>query len=125
MIPMKNHLQTILACLIITFNFNAYAESMLITNDVGITSINTTICSKSQNVQMAFKNFGSDTITSCTINWSVDGIQQAPYQWSGSLSSNASVSISPGSTNFTHGNPHRIKAWTQKRKRQIMCLSLS
>jgi len=42
-------------------------------------------CSTSNEFSMSILNGGSDTLTSATVNWSVNGIAQSPYLWSGSI----------------------------------------
>ena len=39
----------------------------------------------SHNVEVVLKNFGSDTLVSATINWTVHGITQTAHSWTGSL----------------------------------------
>ena len=78
-------------------------------NDAGITGLPSTYyCPGSNSVQVTLKNFGSATLTSVTINWSVNGVAQTAYSWSGSLTGNASttVALTPAynfiaSTNYT------------------------
>ena len=64
-------------------------------------------------VKVNIKNLGSDTLTSATINWSVDGVIQTTYSWTGSLlQDQQSSDITIGNVTFaTHGN-HHIKVWT-------------
>jgi hypothetical protein len=56
-------------------------------------------------------NFGSTALTSATINWSVDGVNQTPYSWSGNLAFAASSSpVAVGNYNFPTGY-HALKVW--------------
>ena len=60
------------------------------------------------------KNFGSDTLKSCNIGWSVNGVvQTSPATWNGALPNSAeSGSINIGSFNFLTGSTV-IKIWTK------------
>ena len=40
-------------------------------------------------VKVKLYNSGSSSLSSATINWELDGVQQTPYQWTGSLSPRA------------------------------------
>jgi parallel beta-helix repeat protein len=93
-------------------NFANVKSGAAISDDAGINSIATTICSGTQNLQVSIKNYGSTTLTSCTINWSIDGIHQAPYSWTGTLLPLTTANIVPGTTNFTFSKHYTIKAWT-------------
>ena len=121
---MKKRLLAFITALVMMLNFNmSIARSfsgnsensklaVVLANDVGISSIPIQICSGKQNVQMVMKNYGTNTITSCTINWSIDGVKQAPYYWTGSLLSSLTVNVIPGTTTFAVGKQYKIKAWT-------------
>ncbi|MFC2111449.1 T9SS type A sorting domain-containing protein, partial [Bacteroidota bacterium] len=62
-------------------------------------------------VKVALKNFGTNTLTSSTINWSIDGVTQAPaYSWTGSLITADIDTVTIASPSFGGGN-HDIKAW--------------
>jgi hypothetical protein len=57
-------------------------------------------------------NYGLATLTSATINWSVDGVLQTPFAWTGSVVQGAtSAPATIGSFNFSAGS-HDITAWT-------------
>ena len=43
----------------------------------------------SVDVKVKLYNSGSSALSSATINWELDGVQQTPYQWTGSLSPRA------------------------------------
>lgn len=78
-------------------------------DDAGITGLAVTYyCAGNNNVQVTLKNYGSATLTSATINWTVNGVAQTPYNWTGSLAGGASTTavISPAynflaNTNYT------------------------
>ncbi|MCB9232265.1 MAG: right-handed parallel beta-helix repeat-containing protein [Bacteroidia bacterium] len=84
-------------------------------NDAGITSIDQSmsLCSTSDSVYVTIKNFGSSTLTSATINWSVNGTPQTPFAWTGSLTQGASEGpFSIGFFNFGLGTPYTINVWS-------------
>jgi hypothetical protein len=63
-------------------------------------------------VSAVLRNYGTDTLYSAVINWSVDGVSQTAVPWTGSqLYPDSSVSVSLGSYNFPIG-AHEIKAWS-------------
>ncbi|MES2617609.1 MAG: PKD domain-containing protein [Bacteroidota bacterium] len=84
--------------------------------DVAVVSINgpTLICPNtvSYSVTTTIKNLGSTTLTSATINWSVNGVTQTPFSWTGSLVQNtSSASITIGTYLFG-GGTSRVRVWT-------------
>lgn len=121
---MKRRLLAFITALVVMLNFNmSIARSFSgnsensklvvdLANDVGISLILIKNCSGNQNVQMLMKNYGTNTITSCTINWSIDGVKQASYYWTGSLLSSLTVNVVLGTATFAVGKQYKIKAWT-------------
>ncbi|MEI6765153.1 MAG: right-handed parallel beta-helix repeat-containing protein [Bacteroidota bacterium] len=84
-------------------------------NDAGITSINQlmTLCHGGDSVFVVLKNYGATTLTSVTINWSVNSVAQTPYSWTGSLAPNASIGpFSLGYYQFNIGTQFTITAST-------------
>ena len=72
-------------------------------NDAGIAGIVAPVAPfspGSQTVQVLLKNYGNNTISSVTINWSVNGTPQTPYNWTGSLAPGATTTVTIGSYNF-------------------------
>jgi len=66
--------------------------------DAGIESITTpangiTTCQTTFTPVVVLRNYGTTTLTSCTINYQVDGGGPATYNWTGSLATNATASI--------------------------------
>lgn len=90
-------------------------------NDAGIVNITSPIDKfdsyQPQEVRVVLKNFGQFfPLTSVTINWSVDGVTQTPYYWTGNLDTGQTeeVVIAP-SFQFTPAppwQPFTIRAWT-------------
>jgi hypothetical protein len=54
-------------------------------------------------IEVVLKNFGADTLTSATINWSINGVNQTPYAWTGSLAENAFDTVQIGTHSFSSG----------------------
>lgn len=81
-------------------------------NDAGITALASPICSGTQNVVATIKNYGTSTLTSATINWSVNGTAQAPYSWVGSLAKDATADVTVGTYNFSSGTNYSMIAST-------------
>jgi len=87
-----------------------------INNDAGIISVTEPISPTNpglKNVKAVLKNFGQLNLTSCIIKYSLDGVTQAPYTFTGSIAQNGSNGpITIGTANFSLGS-HEIKAWTE------------
>ncbi len=80
-----------------------YAINIKAPYDIGISSITsptTPLSAGVQPVKVMLKNYETAAITSCTINWSVDGVPQTAYKWSGNLAGGASVEVTVGTYNF-------------------------
>lgn len=83
-------------------------------NDAGINSITSpsgSICATSDSPVVVLRNYGSNTLTSVTINYNVDGGSNNTYNWSGTLVQNATVNVSLPSVSFGGGN-HTFDAST-------------
>ena len=84
-------------------------------NDAGIVAIVSPVSPASPgvgNVAVNLRNFGTANLTSATIGWSVNGVAQTSYAWTGNLASSGMASnILLGTYNFPLGT-HTIKAWT-------------
>lgn len=67
--------------------------------DAGITNITFTgtCVTSATSFSAVLKNFGTTTLTSAIINWSINGVPQTPVNWSGSLATGSSVSVLLGS----------------------------
>lgn len=83
-------------------------------NDAGITAISAptgSICATSETPVVVLKNFGTATLTSATINYSLDGGSNNTYNWTGSLSQNATANVTLPSISFSSGS-HTFDAST-------------
>jgi hypothetical protein len=66
-------------------------------------------CGGTSNVSVTLSNFGQTTLTSDTIYWSVNGVTQNPYYWTGSLSYGQSANVVLGTFNFSQGTSYSIE----------------
>lgn len=86
-----------------------------VSNDAGICLFagpSFPIAAGNQTVQAVLTNFGDNTLTSCTLNWSVDGTAQTATSWTGTLASGASTTVNLGTWNFQNGGSYTIAANT-------------
>ncbi len=88
-------------------------------NDIGVFSIDspTVYCPGPQNVVATIINYGTNAVTSATVNWTVDGVSQTPFSFSGTLdtiggSGSSSAQVNLGSFNFATNNPYDVVVWT-------------
>jgi hypothetical protein len=64
-------------------------------------------------VNVKVRNAGTTTITSATINWTINGVTQTPYSWTGSLSGGSqSANVNIGSFTLASLTGYSIAAWT-------------
>ncbi|MBP7850035.1 MAG: right-handed parallel beta-helix repeat-containing protein [Lentimicrobiaceae bacterium] len=73
------------------------------THDAGITSMitpNIPVCPGSNSVRVVIKNMGIQLFTGAIIKWSVNGVHQTPFTYSGSLAPAEEDTIIVGTYNF-------------------------
>ncbi len=91
-------------------NIRIYASLPL---DAGVVSLDNPINPVApgiHNVAVTLGNFGYNTLSSVAFNWTVDGIAQAPFPWTGSLGFGQVLeNVVIGSFNFQ--DPVRVKIW--------------
>ncbi len=83
--------------------------------DAGVTSFDSLggICAGSVDVYASVTNFGLDTLTSFTVNWTSNGSVQTPVNVSGaSLSNQQSMPVLLGSITLTSSNSFDLTAYT-------------
>ncbi|HPD66404.1 MAG TPA: PKD domain-containing protein [Bacteroidia bacterium] len=78
----------------------------------GIISPSAPYCKTVQQVKVTLRNYGTTTLTSDTIRWSVNGVMQTPYVWNGSLTTGNSVDLILGSYTFSMGTSYVLKVYT-------------
>jgi hypothetical protein len=86
-------------------------------DDAGVTAITAPfsplLATGTNKVAVTIKNFGTDTLVSDTIGWSVNGVLQTPFYWSGKLAyDSVSGHDTIGSYNFAAAGAYIIKSWT-------------
>ena len=98
----------------IQFLFNPAAP-----NDAGTVGINQgeVVCTGTQPIVVSVANWGSNQITSLSVNWSVNGVVQSPASFSGTIdtlggSGSYTTSISLGTYTFASSGNYEIKVWT-------------
>lgn len=88
----------------------------LFNDDAGVASLvaptNVPFGTGSQNVDVSVRNFGGNNLTSADVDWTVNGIAQATFNWTGTLATNDEDTVTLGSFNFPAGSS-TIKAWTK------------
>ncbi|MCX6270034.1 MAG: hypothetical protein NTU44_02240, partial [Bacteroidetes bacterium] len=75
--------------------------------DIGVDSITSPpnqSCEGTWPVKVRFVNAAIQPLTSATINWSVNGVNQAVYNWTGTLAPGAFATITLANMLFTPGN---------------------
>ena len=78
---------------------------------LGIISPTSTTTPGAQNVSIMVKNYSAFPVYSFNLSWNVDTSQVQTYNWSGTLNSGNTTSITVGTYNFTIGD-HLITAYT-------------
>ncbi len=91
-------------------------EFTLVANDAGISAVDSPSGSYCRvgaaNVYVTLSDFGINTLTSVKIGWSVNGISQTTYSWTGSDSTGKNIMANIGSYTFAANTTYSIKAWT-------------
>ena len=78
--------------------------------DAGVIDASSAFCEGVNDVQVTLKNFGLFTLTSATINWSINAVPQTPFAWTGSLVSGATTTVTVGSFSFAAGTTYSLVA---------------
>jgi len=93
----KTRVQSVTASYLMSLvNYSATACTPAVALDAGINSIITpvgTICSGTFTPVVKLNNFGSSTLTSCTINYHYDSNPNQTFSWSGNLASGTSINV--------------------------------
>lgn len=88
--------------------------SPAVQNDIGVQSINnpnTEMCVMDFSPEVVITNYGSNTITSLTVNYNIDGGSNNTYNWTGNLASGASTVVTLPLISTTEGD-HTFNAST-------------
>lgn len=95
----------------------AYEASSTTTNDLGITAVTSPtspVTAGSQNVVVTLRNYGTNTVTTANITYSINGSSPVTLAWSGSLATCGTTSITftgANQYNFSGGR-YSVKAWS-------------
>jgi len=77
-------------------------------------------CVGSNTISVKIKNFGIATLTSLTVNWSVDGVTKTPVVLSSvSIPQYQEQTVSLGTLNFADTSNYKIKFWTSVPNSQV------
>ncbi len=90
-------------------------EFNLLSNDAGITNLIEPYapCSGiASNIKVTLKNYGVQSLDSCLIGWSINGISQSPLHYGGALSAGCDTALSLGSYSFNSGAFYNLKVWS-------------
>ncbi len=83
-------------------------------DDAGISSVNSpkgNICNGSSAPQVVLNNYGSNTLSSVTINYQLDGGTVSTTSWSGSLASGSSTTVTLPTISYSGGS-HTLNVYT-------------
>ncbi|MCX6274174.1 MAG: T9SS type A sorting domain-containing protein [Bacteroidetes bacterium] len=69
----------------------------------GITQPASTVCRGNANVEATLHNYGAVNITTCTVQWTVNGVLQAPFSYSGTLTPGSDATVTLGNYIFNAG----------------------
>jgi hypothetical protein len=68
-----------------------------------------------RDIKAELTNLGTGDLTSCTIRWAIDGVEQNAYSWTGNLAQGESEIVTVGNYNFTSKQPlgsYKIEVWS-------------
>ncbi|MBO4281583.1 MAG: right-handed parallel beta-helix repeat-containing protein [Bacteroidales bacterium] len=90
-------------------------QSELYQTDAALKDFATTRLNQSQTpVSVTLMNVGTDTLTSATIYWTFNKVQQTPVQWKGKLILGASAIVPLGNVTPDFGSINRLVAWVSQ-----------
>lgn len=96
---------------------DVYTFTPLFDNDVQLESIDSPVSpfiGGTHPVKVTIRNLGLNTLTSCNIHWSVNGVNQPTYNWTGNLiSTDFQDNITIGNYNFVSGG-YELVVWTSQ-----------
>ena len=96
---------------------NPTGKRIIFTNfqyDAGVSSIISPAapyCDLTQTVKVKLNNYGVTTLTSDTVQWTINGVDQSSYIWTGSLATGNSSEIVLGTHTFSMGTTYTIKVF--------------
>ncbi len=89
-------------------------------NDVGVTQVgpgSIAFCPGIQNIEANIQNYGTNHVSSFTVNWALDGVIQTPIAVTANLDTvngagSSDTTILLGTNNFVLGQTYTMEAWT-------------
>ena len=95
-----------------------YTATVTGPNDAGIESLDSPkdFCAGTHDVKVTLRNYGTNQLTSVTINWKLNSVLQTPISWTGLLDTltltTRQTSVTLGTRTFAAGVPYLIETWT-------------
>lgn len=89
-------------------------EFIPIGDEAGLVALSptTTLCNATTNVSVVFRNNGSSTLTSLSLYWTLNGVPQPQYNWTGSiLTDSVSPIVTIGSFVPVLNGQYIVRAW--------------
>jgi hypothetical protein len=83
--------------------------------DMGVSALVTPakpFAAGNQNITLALKNYGATPIANATVNWSINGTAQTPFNFTGSIPFGNTVNAIIANYNFVVDSAYNIKFWT-------------
>ncbi len=103
-------------------------ETPLQKNDAGIASIDspaTGFCGGGiKYIWVSLRNYGTDTLKSANINWSVDGVTRHKIKWTGSLNTGVRTLVKLDTLRLYPANPHCLEPGSIARMSLMMIIIL-
>ena len=65
-----------------------------------------------QPVDVVLKNFGGNSLTSVSVRWVVNGVEQVPYNWTGNMLPGGCDTITLGMYPFAPYTEHDLVMWS-------------
>ena len=102
-------------------DIGADAISALVPDDAGITDIiglEAPFASGNQVFSVVLRNFGQNPLTSVTINWSVNGQAQSPFNWLGNIVPTGQDTVQLGAINISDFTRYDLSVWSENPNNQ-------
>ena len=96
-------------------DYYEFEPVLLLPDNIGVEALvspSSPLTPGSQPVTVEVRNHGTNSVTSFIVNWSVNGMAQTPFFFSGTLASQTSTNINLGNYNFGSGM-FDIQAYTE------------
>jgi len=86
-------------------------EFNLVSIDAGISEVRQTITG-SQCLKVVIKNYGTTTLTSANIDWTLNGVSKTRVNWTGSIAKGDTDIVCLGNITFKRDTLYSLKTWT-------------